>query len=323
MEYHLYPPFFEISPETSFDSGWEAFCEWILQLENKAPEIRRRTPPDYGVDIYWKEKRIAYQCKSAVHSGKTGDFQVGKAIESLKVALANKTQIGWDKYVICTNIDITGSQEAKLKKVYSDVEFFTSGYWQGACRRHKDLVTDRFRQLVRVTEDTLVKEISDSFYQSYITELKRKFADKTIKLFVISNRRKTIFEIPAAPEMTVLDLIKILKKLFNLPESKMHVEAKISMSLSYELQVNNKSVPLKSILGEVAKDKDIVTFWKTIVWKDLRGESRNHIMEHITFNSLQWKSMSRTERKNLAVTEYQQYIDDAFESAIENIQNAI
>lgn len=315
----MYPPFFEIAPETSFDSAWEAFCEQILQLENKAPEIRRRTPPDNGVDIYWKEKKIAYQCKSAVYNGRPGDFPVGEAIKSLKTALANKSQIGWEKYIICTNIDITGAQEEKIKEVYSDVEFLTSGYWSGVCRRHKEFVADRFRQLVRVSEDTLAKEIKDSFYQSYVTELKKKFANGTIKLFVVSNRRKTIFEIPVAPEMTVRELIEVLRKLFNLPASHKHIDAQITMSLSYKLKVNNEGVGLLSILDETVKDEDVVTLWTKILWRDSQGETRRDIMEHITHNSLQRKSMSQADRKNLAIAEYEQYINEAFERAIENI----
>jgi hypothetical protein len=325
MEYHLYPPFFEIAPETSFDSAWEAFCEGILQLENNAPKIRRRTAPDYGVDIYWEEEKIAYQCKSAVYSGRPGDFPVGEAIKSLKTALVNKGKIGWEKYVICTNIDITGVQEEKIKEIYSDVEFLTSGYWSGVCRRHKEFVADRFRQLVRVSENTLVKEIKAAFYQSYITELEEKFADETIKLFVISNRCKAIFEVPVAPKMTVMDLIEILRKLFILPASHTHTDTQITTSLSYKLMVNNKGVALNSILGETVEDEDLITLWTTIVWRDAEGETRRDIMEHITHNSLQWKSMNKTERENSAIAKYEQFIDEAFERAIENIlkENAI
>src|SRR5437870_5691049 len=83
MEYFFYPPFFEIAPEPSFDQAWESFCCLLLNLEHRTHDIRRRVPPDFGVDLYWPEQRIAYQCK-AVLSGHAGDFAVSKAIRSIK-----------------------------------------------------------------------------------------------------------------------------------------------------------------------------------------------------------------------------------------------
>src|SRR5437870_1273843 len=121
MEYHLYPPFFEITPEPSFSDAWEAFCCLLLNLRNGTTEIRRRTPPDSGVDLTWSSTKFAYQCK-AVESGKAGDFPLSKAIDSVETALQHRASIGWDKYGICTNVDVTGAQEEKIRKVYADVE---------------------------------------------------------------------------------------------------------------------------------------------------------------------------------------------------------
>jgi len=73
MEYLFYPPFFEISPQKSFNDAWEVFCCQILNIYNNTNDIRQRKPPDLGVDLLWHSKGIAYQCKS-VENGQTGSF---------------------------------------------------------------------------------------------------------------------------------------------------------------------------------------------------------------------------------------------------------
>ncbi len=97
--YRLEPPFLYVAEEQDFSKAWEHFCCKLLNLSNKTTEIYVRNPPEQGVDIYYPSKKIAYQCKS-VESGKSGDFNAAKAIESIEAAKRIKTELGWQTYVL-------------------------------------------------------------------------------------------------------------------------------------------------------------------------------------------------------------------------------
>jgi len=143
---HLYPPFFGVEPQTSFADAWEVFCCDVLNRHEKTTHIRRRTAPDAGIDLIWQEKSIAYQCKS-VESGKTGDFDVTKALESFEAAKKSQAKIPWKQYIICTNVELTGSQETKICEQCSevDVRFLTPSFWIPRCHEQWHEVGGRFR----------------------------------------------------------------------------------------------------------------------------------------------------------------------------------
>jgi len=144
---HLYPPFFGVEPENSFADAWEVFCCDVLNRHEKTTQIRRRHAPEGGVDLLWREKKIAYQCKS-VESGRTGDFDVTKAVESMNVAVACRHQTGWRQYVICTNVELTGKQETKLRQACEeeDIELGlrTPSFWVPRCHEQWQQVQARF-----------------------------------------------------------------------------------------------------------------------------------------------------------------------------------
>jgi hypothetical protein len=314
MQWYFCPPVFEIEPETSFDEAWESFCSLILNLENETTEIHRRSPPDFGIDLFWQVQKIAYQCK-AVASGKSGDFSATKAIASIQQAKLNRNITNWERYVICSNVEITGAQEEKIRRVLPSVEFLTPGYWRLACERHKNLITSRFRRLVRVSENTVATGINEKFLRSYVDELQRKFRKKSLTLLVYSNKRREIYEVPASPLMSVDDFLNVLISLFDLPVQHHHAQSGILMSLKYALMINNEAVPLNKKLSSVVKDRDIATLWKEIVCKDQRGQSVDRTVEFLTVNSL-----SLQERKQIAVSAYEQKIQEAFEQALKRLE---
>src|SRR5260370_164353 len=114
MIYILHPPIFVVPEETSFADAWEAFCCKTLNVREQTDEIYRRHHPEQGIDLYFPTKQIAYQCKS-VESGKSSDFNVARALESVRVAKQVQPELGWKEYAICTNVDITGSSEKRLR----------------------------------------------------------------------------------------------------------------------------------------------------------------------------------------------------------------
>ena len=116
-------------------------------MDNKTTAIRQRTPPESGIDLYWDQQQIAYQCKSVEDS--TGKFKADKAEASLRSAMQQRSRTPWKKYVLCSNVPLTGNSEDKLKAICPDVEFLTPDYWEPVCREHWNDLKDRFRLISR------------------------------------------------------------------------------------------------------------------------------------------------------------------------------
>jgi len=147
-EMHLVRPLFVVEPQTTFADAWEVFCCDVLNRHYKLGSIRRRKAPEGGIDLYCATEKVAYQCKSVMES--TGKFSVSKAVASLKAALETRKKLPWVKYVICSNVDLTGAQEQKLQDVFPDVEFLTPSFWVPRCREQSRYLGGRFRRLQRM-----------------------------------------------------------------------------------------------------------------------------------------------------------------------------
>jgi hypothetical protein len=321
MEYHLYPPFFEIAPQSSFDEAWEAFCADVLNLSKNTREIRRRTPPDLGVDLLWPTQRVAYQCKAILY-GKAGDLPVPKIISSIKRALEKKKDVGWEKYVLCVNVDPTGPQEAKIKAALPEIEFLTPSFWLPECRRFSDAMKERFRLLVRVAESTIERAVDETFLNDYASRLRVSLKETPLTLRVFSNRRKEVFHVPASRNMTVDDFLEVLMRLFRLPGSKSYSEDGCSVSLSYALVVDDKKTSLDQRLGDVGlKDESVVTLWKTMVFRDAQGETQERVIEMITMDSLRRRSRTKGERFADAEEKFTAAMNEAFDKAIQRIES--
>ncbi|MGA2498223.1 MAG: hypothetical protein ABSH20_10805 [Tepidisphaeraceae bacterium] len=145
----FHPPHFVIEPQTSFPDAWEVFCCKALNLDNKTKVIRQRKAPENGIDLYWDEEQIAYQCKSVEDA--SGEFKVDKAEKSLRAAMEERAKTPWKKYVICSNVPLTGDSENKLKAICPDVQFLTPSFWEPVCREHWKDLKDRFRLIPRNT----------------------------------------------------------------------------------------------------------------------------------------------------------------------------
>jgi len=152
--FHLYPPFFEILPgEESFADAWEIFCCDMLNRHEKTTEIVRRKAPEGGIDLLWRKKKRAYQCKSVIDPA-TNRFDVFKAVESIKTALTKRKETVWKKFYICSNVDITGPQEKKLREACPkvDLKLLTPSFWLPRCREQHAYLHSRFSELKRPHE---------------------------------------------------------------------------------------------------------------------------------------------------------------------------
>ena len=177
MEYHLHPPYFRSDPHLSFAEAWEAFCCHLLNLENGTNDIRRRKPPEQGVDLIWQTEGIAYQCKSVQHE--LGRFQTDKAKASLKTAQEHQSEIGWKKYSICTNVTLTGSQEMGLRRLLPDIGIYDYSYWQHLCQRFHGQIADYFSVLIPVAPIHVTNE-AKKIEQRFATEFLPVFLHKNI-----------------------------------------------------------------------------------------------------------------------------------------------
>ena len=144
-ESYLYPPLFVVKPQTSFANAWEVFCCDVLNRHEKTTKIYRRKPPEGGVDLYWADKKIAYQCKSVEES--TGRFSITKAVRSLKSAIVTRKKLPWKKYVLCGNVALTGPQEQQLRAILPEIELLTPSFWVPRCREQSRYLESRFRRL--------------------------------------------------------------------------------------------------------------------------------------------------------------------------------
>jgi hypothetical protein len=118
-------------------------------LHNRTDDIRRRTPPETGIDLYCDQQKIAYQCKSVEEAN--GKLKPDKAEKSLHSALTirNSAATPWEKYVICSNAPLTGTCEERLKAICKDVQFLTPDFWEPICRKNWNDLKDRFRLIPR------------------------------------------------------------------------------------------------------------------------------------------------------------------------------
>lgn len=281
MIYHLYPPFFIVSEESDFADAWEAFCCKLLNLKEKTDDIYRRHPPEQGIDLYYPNKQTAYQCKS-VESGKSGDFNVTKALESIKSAKSAKPKVPWKEYVLCTNVDITGTAEAKLREELPDIVIRPRSYWQKLCEEFKTYVERNFRLLLTIPADRIVDTINQAFYDNYSNELKAMLSKESFEIILYSNRHDKVYKIPVAPEFKVEDLLHILKWFFKLPGPRTIDSEGISVGLSHSIVFNGKKQVFSNSLQEAGIGAgSVITYWTTLVWEDEEGARFNADVIHM------------------------------------------
>lgn len=258
-----------------------------------------------------------------IHRRRTGgQFPLQSAIESLKTALRVKKKLGWKEYFICTNVDITGSQEQKILEVHPEVKFYTQSFWLSCCSEFQTIVAPRFRLLVRIEEPAVLMSINKIFLQDYAKALASSLAKSPLSLFVYSNRRKEIFRVPFSPDCTVDDVLEILIKIFQLPTARTYEAEEVSVSLSYKLVIDNSSVPLDKKLSELGLVNDsVVTCWTTIVWQDDRENTRADVtrMEMMTVAGAMKGMRSPEERGEAAIHKFKKEIDGAFDASLKQL----
>jgi len=261
VEYHLYPPFFVFPEEPSFEDGWEAFCCKVLKLVEARDDIVRRKPPESGVDLYCGATRTAYQCKS-VECGRTGAFDPRKAAESFRAALRVKNELGWDTYVLCTNVDLTGSAEAKVREAAPGIHIRARAYWVSLCERFPDAVARNFRQLIRIPENRATAAIWGSFGRRFADELRTLSARDPATLLLYSRQHDRVYSLSISLDIRTGDLVRVLVKLFGLPRELSRAVRGARIILSHGLASGAiELTPERTLRENGLTDRSILTFW--------------------------------------------------------------
>ncbi|MEK6406902.1 MAG: hypothetical protein AABN34_08060 [Acidobacteriota bacterium] len=310
MAYHLYPPFFVVPEESDFADAWEAFCCKLLNLTLDTDEVYRRHPPEQGVDLYYPARQIAYQCKS-VESGKSGDFKVRSAIESITSAKAVSESLPWTEYALCTNVDITGTAEAKLRLELPKIVIRPRSYWIKLCEEFRESVERNFRLLLTVPEARVVGTINDAFETNYSEQLKSMLDTSRFNIFLYSNRNDRVYRVPVAPDFKVDDLVHILRWFFQLPGPRTIQSEGISVSLSHAIVFDgNRQVFSKTLRETGIKDGSVVTYSTTLVWEEESAQFSGDLLHMITRDT--FDSHDPRKRAERAMKLYEGDIHKAF-----------
>lgn len=310
--YRLVPPFLYVAEEQDFSKAWEHFCCKLLNISNKTTEIYVRNPPEQGVDIYYTSKKIAFQCKS-VESGKSGDFNATKAVESIEAAKRIKAEVGWEKYVLCVNVAISGTAEAALKKALPDIEILPNSHWIKLCETHPVEVERNFRRLVEVPRAKVLDAIHNRFVEHYSELLRARIEESSFDVFLYSNRYDTTYRIPVSDSFTCTDLLGIFRQFFKLPESANISSQGINVSLSHAVIFNGKKIPLVSSLKDAGiTHGSVITYWTTIVWKDAAKEFEGGVIHMMTSDILNKVTRTLSQRKERAIAEFSETLRQCF-----------
>jgi hypothetical protein len=310
---NLYPPFLYQEETSDFSEVWENFCREVLKLELKSNNFTKRMPPEDGIDIFFTDRKTAYQCKST-STGTVNGHNLTKIVDSYKRALNIKKDLQWEKYCLCLNYDLTGPQEQNIRKDLPDVEILPKSFWIDKARKHFLLLKDFFRMVISFKKERINETISSTFIPEYSDKLKNLLLKNKFEIFVWCNRNKSLYGIDVSLEFTIEDLLHIIKNSwpYALPEPTEIGSFKIG--LSYAIVYNGTKHPFSKKLSEVGiKENDIVTFWTTISYKDNRMNRRSSdVMELVTLNN-KITSAQNIISSDQAIEQYSDIVKKRFE----------
>ena len=313
----LYPPFLYQDGTNDFDEVWENLCQQILKLELKTDNVIKRKPPESGVDLYFPDNKTAYQCKSTIFGTGNG-HNLTIIIDSFKQALKIKDSLGWEKYVLCINYDLTGQQEENLKKAIPEIGVLSNSYWTDKVRKYFNMVKDYFRIVLALKNDRISHTISNTFTPKYSEKLINYLDQQKHKIYVWCNSNKSLYDIYISPEFTVEDLLNILINAWPYPLPEPNEIGQYKVGLSYSIVYNDMRQPFNKKLKEIEiKENDIITFWTKITYADNEGKKRSgNYIEMMTINKTT-SIMSPEE----AIEKYEKEIEESFKKIDEILEN--
>lgn len=322
MEYHFHPPYFRSDPHTSFADAWEVFCCSLLNLENDTNVIRRRKPPEQGIDLIWQTEGIAYQCKSVEHE--LGKFRIDKAKTSLKTALEHQSHIGWKKYTICTNVTLTGTQEMILRRLWSDIDIYDYSRWQNLCRRFHEHIADYFCVLIPIVPVYISNEIK-KINQRFATDFLPRFSshEPLIHVLVGLHAYQNAFDLQIPASFTAQEFLLLLKELFLLPDP-ITVSASSDVTfVTHYLCLGEREIPLHQKLGALqAGDRPLFTVLRLVARSSIRGTETSGLYEGVVRKRTAQSRRPPNSSETHAVEQYTRQLEIALTEAAKRFRES-
>jgi hypothetical protein len=278
MLYYLYPPFFHVPEQSNFPDAWESFCCKLLNLAKGTNEIYVRTAPEQGIDLYFPSKNIAYQCKS-VESGKSGEFSSSKAIESLEAAKLARKDLGWKKYAICTNVNVSGIAERKLRSELRLLQIYPSSYWQRLCEKYPTEVNRNFRIVLDIPLQNPASLGTHPIVKHYSKKLKSKVGRGCYEVFLYSRGDDRLYLMPVCSSVTVQELLRVLRAFFNLPNGATVSTNGVQATLRHYIIVNGKEAAKTRTLRQLGvRANDVLMLGTHVSWNTPKAEFKSEIL---------------------------------------------
>ncbi|GAB3309188.1 hypothetical protein [Haliea atlantica] len=330
MKFDFSAQFLRINPpDTSFGDAWESLCFTLLDAELNDSSLIRLRPPDKGVDILHRNAQRAFQCKSN-EQGAFGSLSSTESIKSLNSAFAEKERLSWEIFAFATNANYTGNAftsiigaAKELGLSEKQIEILGPEHWDKLCIRHADLISDRFDYRIPVTRDRVIQAFENQrYFSKYVSQYTSEIKNSNLVMRISNNRTPAILEIPFSPDLTVENLIDVVKDLLgvslewtNYQDLGTSAGPSVSLTLGKEKQSFNKK------LGELNLGKENeLEFWITIVWRD---EEKKDAMESEThmkrFNLAYLSEFKTTSRGSISYAERREKTVSRSEEIIENM----
>ena len=203
---------------------------------------------------------------------------------SIQRALDMQPLIKWQKYILCTNVNLTGKQELKLQQKLPTLDFYTHGYWIDLCKKFHNQIADRFRIPVPISRFYVDQAIDKVYLRHYAQKYQPDLSISLTPILVYSKRRHQIFELEIPSNFTSGDLLLLLSELFSLPRPiTTYPDVDISFSLKYALAVNDHEVPPDRKLSEflAAQSRPLVILWKIVTYYRQGFQTDIQDLEHV------------------------------------------
>jgi tetratricopeptide (TPR) repeat protein len=211
-----------VPPDTTFGEAWESLCEILLREELGSANILRLRPPDRGIDILYRPKKRAFQCKST-ERGAYGRINSEGSIRSLDTAIRYKQSLEWVRYCFATNADYTGAgyeriltraKEAGIKP--GNIEFMGPIHWDQQCTLHSELVKDRFDYRVSINEKRFLEALQAT---GRALGLDPSLKNSEASVIVTNNLTQTELEVPMVNDLWINFHLAAMMFLHGLTES--------------------------------------------------------------------------------------------------------
>jgi len=109
-------------------TAFEILVHLVLEREHPSARIKRRLPPDWGIDVTREEDNTfhAYQCKH--HRQPKASILKRELQHSLTRAIEYRSKLHWRDYTLCTSEDLTGDQIHQCGQIARDLGLTSSEF---------------------------------------------------------------------------------------------------------------------------------------------------------------------------------------------------